>query len=192
MAEDQLALQNKQLNTALEGAIAFQVNNQEDYNYVCSQMLVVKANSKYFETQKKSITDPINAGLKKVREQYKPIEDILDKLEEVYKGKIKVYEQAQKKLETDKLQEAARLFQAGKQEQGLVALNAVPEVAVVKQHGVSTRTVVKFRYTNPTLVPREFCAPVDALIRAQVGAFGMNTKIPGVEVYEDIQVAGRV
>lgn len=192
MPENQLAPEKEQLSKSLLGAEAFEVNTPESHAFACEQLLVVKRNTKHFKEQKETATKPLNAGLKAVRDMFRPIEDILDKMETVLKNKIGSYEQAQKKLETDKLQEAARLFQSGQQEQGLVALNAVPEVAVVKQHGVSTRTVVKFRYTNPTLVPREFCAPVDALIRAQVGAFGMNTKIPGVEVYEDIQVAGRV
>ncbi len=61
--------------------------------------------------------------------------------------------------------------------------------ATPKVSGISYRTVVKFRIVNPDLVPRQYCAPVEAKIRGIVTALGMNANIPGVQTYTERVVA---
>lgn len=189
---NELTIAKQALSTALVGAKAFQIVTAEDHAFACQQLITVKTNAKHFKEQKETATKPLNAGLKAVRDMFRPIETDLEQMETCLKQKIGEYEQRKKQEETAALAKAAALFQTGDHAQGLVALNAVPDVAVVKQQGVSTRTVVKFRILNPELVPREYCAPVEALIRARVGVSGLQTSIPGVEVYEDVMVVGRV
>lgn len=189
---DELATVAKGVNEGLAAAQAFQIVTEQDHAFACQQLILVKTNSKHFLEQKETATKPLNAGLKAVRDMFRPIENALSAMELCLKQKIGKYEQDKKNEEQKTLAEAATLFQTGQQELGIIALNAVPEVAVQKQQGVSTRKVIKFRVVDPNLVPREFCQPVDALIRARVSLSGMGTNIPGVQVYEDIQVTGRI
>jgi hypothetical protein len=179
------------LKAGLTGAQSFEIKTTEDYAFACKQLVQVKTNVKHFKEQKETATKPLNQGIAAVRAMFKPIEDILASMETVLKTKTQNWERTQKANETAQLAKASALFQSGNAAQGMVVLNSVPEVAVVKQQGVSSRTVIKFRILNAALVPREYCEPVEALIRATVGVTGLATKIPGVEVYEDIQTTVR-
>ena len=70
-----------------------------------------------------------------------------------------------------------------------VAPVAIPEPVVVaktvpKVEGVSYRTAWDFEIQIPAMVPREYCDPVDAKIRATVKAFGDAKTIPGVRIFK--------
>lgn len=62
----------------------------------------------------------------------------------------------------------------------------VPEVA-----GISTVTKWTFEITDPNAVPREYCMPDDDKIKSRVDAFGPNTNIPGVRVFQTVIQAAR-
>jgi hypothetical protein len=53
------------------------------------------------------------------------------------------------------------------------------------------RMVWKFRITNPLLVPRAYCSVDETAIRRAVAAGIRNPDMPGVDIYEEEQIAGR-
>jgi len=68
----------------------------------------------------------------------------------------------------------------------------VPEVEEApKASGVVSRTVRKFRIVDVNKIPRKFMVPDEVKIRKVVQALGADADIPGVEVYEENQVAVR-
>lgn len=68
----------------------------------------------------------------------------------------------------------------------------VVESSVPKVAGIATKTVWKFRVSNPDIVPREFLAVNEQAIRSVVLALKDRAKIPGVEVYSTQEIAGTV
>lgn len=60
-----------------------------------------------------------------------------------------------------------------------------------KVEGLSTRTVYKFRITDPAAIPREYLAIDEGKIRKVVQALKADARIPGVEVYAEESMAAR-
>jgi hypothetical protein len=166
----------------------FRIQNAEGHVWACAQLVEVKKQIKAFDEQKKTATQPMNQALKAIRSWFAAVETPLEALEKVLKDKIGVYEREERDKQTKALASASVAFQAGDTQRGLAIMQAMPEAAVEKQAGVSSRTVVKFRIVNHALVPREYCAPVEALIRARVAVDKLGAAIPGVEVYEESEV----
>ena len=189
--QNTLASSGEALAGMIEAFRQFKIETAEHYAWACAQLLAVKTQIKTFEAQKKQATKPMNDALAAVRAWFRPVETPLATIETLLKERIGSYETAERAKQQQAMQTAAQAFQQGQHEQGLVLLQAVPEQAVVKQQGVSARAVVKFRITDPALVPREYCEPVEKLIRARVALSGLATQIPGVEVFEDRQVTVR-
>lgn len=106
-----------------------------------------------------------------------------------------------RRLEAERLEQAIAAEKAGDAElaEELVAAPVyVPDPPVIATRstipqvkGASVSTVVSFEIVDAALLPREFCAPCETVIRAHVKAHGMGTKIPGVRVYEEQRMSNR-
>lgn len=120
-------------------------------------------------------------------------------------------EQERKKAEEEMLRKAIEAEAQGKTEEAEAILAAplpgppkpieVPIVRTVitpppppppKVQGVSTRKVWKWRLVDFSLVPDEYKQLADSVVTAKVRSQKGDTKIPGIEVYEETEVAGRI
>lgn len=188
----QLETEGRELATLLAKFEAVNIQSPEDHAWAAQQMLAVKKQSKDLDTEMKTATKPMNDALNVVRGWFKKVTQPLDQIEAVLKRKIGEYEFAKQQEQQKAVNAAAAAFSQGQGQAGIELLNKVEAATAQKQTGVSVRRVVKFRYTNVNSVPREYCAPVDALVRARVAVDGMKTQIPGVEVFEASVVSGRI
>lgn len=96
--------------------------------------------------------------------------------------------------------EAAALEAAGDREQAAAVveqhlaapLMPPPAPAPLKLEGVVTIEAYDFEIVNKDLIPRKHMVPNEKTIRAEVKAFGADTRIPGVRVFrQDIVRRGR-
>lgn len=113
-------------------------------------------------------------------------------------------EQERLRSEATKKEEEARLVQAQKAESVgdkkmadaiLEAPVFVPPVVLPKEQaptGIQYRDVWRFEIDNYDLVPRDYCTVDEKKIGGVVRALKGETKIPGVRVYSERIVAGRV
>lgn len=110
-------------------------------------------------------------------------------------------QKAAKEAETGNLAAAARLETRAEQsldrsaEMSDTALRApVPVVpsAMPRSSGIGSRKKWAARVVNADLVPRGFCQPDLTKIKKYAEAMGPANPIPGVEIYEDRTVAGRI
>lgn len=68
----------------------------------------------------------------------------------------------------------------------------VLQKTVVKQEGISSRRNWKFRVVNESLIPREYLKVDDIKLGQIVRALKETTRIPGIEVYPEENVAVRL
>ena len=73
--------------------------------------------------------------------------------------------------------------------QPVQAVAAPVQTATPKVAGVTLRKTFAFRITNPSLVPVQYKVIDESKIRGVVRSLGMAANIPGVQVYEDTNVA---
>jgi len=106
--------------------------------------------------------------------------------------------EAKKKAEDERLSAAAELEKAGERDSAQMLMDAPVEVAPVVQPrmdapaGISYRDVWKYRIVNPSLVPDEFWVIEEKRIADRVRSMKGEAQIPGVEVWKERAVAGRV
>lgn len=145
---------------------------------------------------KKKFDDPLAEAEKVVKCKMGRYADDQERKRREEEARIRA-EQA--KLEEERrLQEAIELEKQGEKEQAEEVLAAPAPAPVVvlpsatpKIAGVTMKTVVNFRVIDPAKIPDEYWVLDESKIGGVVRALGMQANIPGVEVYETKQVAGR-
>ena len=103
-------------------------------------------------------------------------------------------EEARRREEDRRVAEAAALEQAGEYDEAVAVLaeaETAPTPVVVlasatpKVQGISYRTVWRFRIIDAKKIPDEYKVPDETKIGAVVRAMKGETRIAGIEVYED-------
>lgn len=103
-----------------------------------------------------------------------------------------------KEEEDRRIEQAQQLEKQGKHEQAAAVIDkpintpAVTMAAPEKVAGEIRKKVWKFEIVDPAIVPREFMVVDEKKVRQAVQLWGEKTKIPGVNVWEDFQIGGRV
>lgn len=136
----------------------------------------------------------------------------LQKIEAAIKGRMLAFDREQERIrreeeerrraEARKLEEEARLAEAVELEQAgeselaervLEAPAFIPPVAVPrsvpKVQGIKYSTTWKYRIVDAAKIPRQYLSVDERKIAGVVRSLGKEASIPGVEVYEDRQIA---
>lgn len=106
--------------------------------------------------------------------------------------------EARKREEDARLQEAAQLEKAGKRELADAVIAAPVIIApivlprVEQPKGISYRTAWRFRIVDQSKIPREYLCVDEQKIGGVVRSLKDATAIPGVEVFSEQVVAGRI
>lgn len=110
-------------------------------------------------------------------------------------------DEARREAERLAIEDAVTLEAEGKQEEAEAVLNnpvpvparyvaPAPVAAQVAQvAGVTAKSVIKFRVIDTALIPRQYLTVDETKIRKVVAALGHEANIPGVETYDDTQIA---
>lgn len=139
----------------------------------------VKARHKALETQRKTITKPLNAATKAVNDLFRAPRSMLEQAEQILKGKIAGYLEAQEQANVEALEAAA---EASTPDEAATALATIEQADAPA--GVSVRHKYRAIVFNPGIVPDQFRMPDEAAIQnftdAAVKLNGKPTPIPGV------------
>jgi hypothetical protein len=209
---------SEQENMALiQQANTFIVKNQQDYDNAAEVCKDIKNRIKTIEEYWKTLKDQAYKAWKDVCEKEKELLKPYQAAETAIKDKMVTFQR--QKMEEERLlreeqerwkkEEADRLLAAaaeaekeGKTEHSDYLVEVAEQTQnmtfqapkVVKTVGTARKVIWKARVINPSLVPVEFAGallrPIDTgtldkLAKASKGSM----KIPGVEFYEDIQIA---
>lgn len=133
---------------------------------------------------KETLTKPLNASLKAIRDKYRPVETELNNHITTLKAKITTYQTQeiakQKQIEAKILNDQRTTTET---KINKLATIDQPEQKVTTDNGkVSFITVKKYRVTDINRVPRAFLIPNDTAIKE---AMKESHPIDGVEYYEE-------
>lgn len=146
---------------SLEKIRALEIQDQTDYELATELAKNAHDNWKRLDKRRTDITKPILASKRSIDALFEPALRILATIREELKTKIGVYTSSQRTAQREAMQEAANQFAAG-----LVPSNPIPEAPQAK--GVSVTEVWDFEITDPDKVPREYCSPDPAKIKAAI------------------------
>jgi len=178
--KEALAYENSANGTLLEIEL-MPWESDADAEFGAQVLREVKANFKSIDERRKEITVPLNAALNSVNGLFRPALDVLSRCEKNLKMKLAGYQERKELANRAALELAAVAPTA---EEAREAVQLVDQSGPPK--GTSVRYVTKFRVVNPELVPREYCSPDPAKIKAAAPG-----TVPGVEWFEEPIVSSR-
>jgi hypothetical protein len=180
-----LAVERAQLDPVLAAWRALDVNTEALRVFANDELVKVKTRIKALETQRTTVTGPLNQVLTTVNGWFRPARESYVALEGVLKDKLWKYDQAVKAEQQRQLQAAAEAYRAGQVEAASTALAAIPDVPVTAGTSIATKRVLVV--VDPDQVPREYCSPDPGKLRAvQTG-----TIVPGCVWQEQANVRVR-
>lgn len=189
----------------------FSVATAEQYTDAGEHLKHVKGAKDRLEKLRKSMTSPLDQAKKAIMDFFRGPSDQLDQAESRIKRAMIAFTDEQDRLrreeqaradekarrEKEALEARARKAeQSGKvekaeelQQQAAAVVAPVVTREPPKVIGTSIREAWKFEITNEMDLPREFLVPDESKIRRIVQAMKGDTKIPGVRVWAEKQLA---
>lgn len=189
----------RQVTTVSNKAGDLLVDSQESLAQATDVLSQIKTAAKGVKAQKELITKPLNESLKAARDLFRPLEDDLATAERCIKDKMLDYTN---EVEAKAAAEAAKL--EARVEKGTMrtdtAMRKMDELETVGSQVQGSKGSVQFRIVrnvkivDPTKIPLKYLTNEKVLdaIRAAVRTDVLNgTKVEGVEIVEEKQVAAR-
>lgn len=167
------------------------VKSPEDYKSAADMLASLKTVGNAIKERKEKITKPLNDALRSARDLFRPLEDSFIAAESTIKTKMLDYKRKADEEARIKEQKIAERVERGtlKPETAERKIEQVTRLNTT-EHGdvgaVQVRKVKKVRIVDPARVPHEFWVIDEVKVRKQALA---GVEIPGVEVYEDEQIA---
>lgn len=211
--DEQLIAFQKRAEVYYNKASLFVIVDNDSYLASAEDLKQIKAQIKAIEDYRKSITDPINEQIKRIKAFFDVPINKLKEAEEVIKGAILKYqkEQERKRLEEQaRLREEAekrrleleqkikKLEEQGKTEkaeeikqQAETIITPVLANDTVKVAGISKMKVWKYRIVDENLIPREYLMPNEKMLTQIAKSTKGALKIPGVEFYCEETIAAK-
>lgn len=160
----QLANEGADVVAACKAVAALPIVDQSDLDALGAGMKEAKGRVSELERQRRALTDPLLVEVEAYREWFRPVEAAYKTLLSAMKDRTaRHFEETAAKQQAAQLA-AGQAFQAGEQAKAFDALAAAPLPA--HTDGVGVRYEWTAEVINPGLVPREFCEPSLALVRA--------------------------
>lgn len=173
---------------------SIQVSDQQSYTNAEFTLKKITKHSNELEKKRKEFAAPFLDASKEIKaladQERSDLEDEKARLKKIMIKWIDIQEAKRKKEE----EAAARLAAAEAEKDPFgdgANVPAEPVTSEPKKFASSKRTVYAFDVVNPNLVPREFCSPDDAKIRAYVNENKDAAKIDGVRISKQTKVQSR-
>lgn len=189
----------RQVTTISNQAGDLDIDSQESLQAATDILSKIKTSAKEVKAKKDEIIKPMNAALKSARDLFRPLEADLATAERTIKDKMLDYSNA---VEAEAAEKAAKLEK--RVEKGTMrtdtAMRKMDEIETVgdsvkgESGSVQFRTVRTIKIVDPAKIPLKYLAneKVLAAISAAVRTDVLNgTKVDGVEIVEEKQVAAR-
>jgi hypothetical protein len=202
LVRDRLAIYTDEIERMLESVEAISVTDEISSQGATELGVKAKKIDTAIERVRKELVQAPNDYIRDVNGFAKSFQAKLQAIQASVRGKLGQYA-AKQELERRKAEEAARKAQAEAQakldaeakaanvEPVQIAAPAIPKAQNVVRSAsggsATQKKVWKFEVTDAAMVPREYLVVNESLVRQHV-ANGVR-EIPGVRIYEDIQIA---
>lgn len=193
-AQDQLTLTEDELDkriTAISGEAAdtiaylrtFEVATQAQYEAAGEQAAKFKALFDTFEGERKELTAPLNAVVKRINDKVKPATTFLDTAIRLLKASMGAFVQREEERQRKELEAAQEMAKAGDVAGAQLALTRALTEAP-KAAGVSVVEEWDFEIVDASKIPAQFMEPNLVAIRAYVKAMKQEGEvIAGVRAF---------
>lgn len=155
---------------------SFAITTHAELEGVTEVLAEVKKRWNALDEREKEITRPLNEGLKKARDLFRPAKDALAEAERQLKALVAGFHARE-------AEHNAKALAAGN-------VAAIAHVSDVR--GTSVRYVTDFEVTDEKMIPRELCTPDPAKIKKYIADLGVTEgELPGLRVFQKPIVSSR-
>lgn len=184
--KNSIAVHKAEADSILKMVEVFEVNNKDDYSSLGDILVDIKTQFKAIEKERKTVTEPLNAIIKKVNGWFKPASKDFEKIEKTIKRKMADYQLSQKQRQNEALAQAV-------EQEDPRFLQKATSLQMEKVQGISSRVIWRFEIVNTDLLPDHLCkrVPDNEAIDKIVQEKRDDTAIPGVRVIKDVQISAR-
>lgn len=189
VTHDLVPVLKEQLPPIIKSAESIEIVDEASKTKATQLLSILNARNDKVVAEKKTITDPANAILKRERARWKPIETMLSQGIDVLRTKLSRYQTEQKRIADEEAEKIAARVAPGrgnlsseKAVEKIAAIATPSKVTVTDAGSVKFRTVPKFEVMDLTLLPIEYHLANETAIRA---AMREGTQLPGVRYYEE-------
>lgn len=195
--EKEIAVLEKEIMPVIKSAMKIEIKSQKDMEKATLSLSQLNTYADSIKKRKEEITKPINAGLKAIREMFKPLETQLDEAIESRRNAMSEYQTEQVRIANEEAEKIANRVGEGKGKfskdtaSRKIGKIEKPEEKVSTVAGsVSFRPEKKFEVMDIIKIAalsddaRKYLLPNEIAIREAMKA---GIEIPGVRYYE-IQV----
>jgi hypothetical protein len=188
--EEALAATEAQASETLAFVASWSIQDQAEMDDAGALLAQCVAKKRELEAELKEITAPMRLAEKRVRDKWKPAIAYLEQSEAAIKGAMRSFEL--QRLQEQK--EAQRLVaESGGQVDAatLVVAHGQNQVQLASQ--VSSRQLRRWRIINESLIPEKYFVRLlnEKAIDAELKLVGGKLAIPGIEVYEDVEIKNK-
>ena len=189
-------------------ASSIEITCDEEEGMAVDSLSEIKSFMKQTEEARKNEVDPFNRLVKRVNDMFRPIGESLENAEKAIKDKVKFYrvekerirqeeerkrqEEYQKKIEAERL----KAEQTGKEQKIVTPPPTILPVAQTTHGSIGSATSKKFWNYEVTDIHALYAARPD-LVKIEVkaretkAACQTNQAIPGLRIFEDMEIAAR-
>jgi len=188
----EIALYKTKITSVQREAEAYTIVSQTDMDHGADLLHVIAGIEKSITQRKEEITRPLMTALASARDLFKPLEVAHAEAKKVIKGKMLEFQiQEEERIAKEQARIAARVEKGTMKGETAIAklenLGEAPLSASGSVGKIQTRTLVKVRVVDESLIPREYLVPDMTKIAEAVLRKGIV--IPGVERYEEKTIA---
>lgn len=179
-----------QVDKADAAADLLTVNSQESYDEAAQILVKVKSVGKLLKDRKELITKPLNEALKSARALFAPFEARQAAAEEVIKRKMLTYRAAVEAENRKREEQLRRREEKGTMRPETIAAKREELQPVARGAKEVVRKIRKMRVVNSARVPAKYLIIDEVALRRDALAIGgLGEVIPGIEVYEEENLA---
>ena len=187
----ELVVLKTRVSTLEKQAESIVIDDQKDYTNAVDLVSKLKEAGSQIKAKKDSIIKPLLEATKQARDLFAPIEKQFANAESIIKTRLLTYKRRIDEEAAAKEVKIAARVESGniKLETGerkMAEIERVDNTTRGKVGQISIRKVKKVRITDESVLPRAYLKPDEVAIRRDALS---GIAIPGVEVYEEEQVA---
>ena len=180
----QLEAKRTELALVSSVAVGLEVRSAEDAAQATDLLRMIKAEAKALEEMRTSVKRPLLEAGRQLDSWFKSLSELLDRAERAIKSAVGTWQVEERNRHTAALAAATEAHAAADHAAVQGALVQASACTTTAPAGTSIREVWTATIVDPAAVPRAWCVPDEARIRAMARACPASSQpepIPGVE-----------
>lgn len=180
--QERLGEEEGEANNILKAIASIVIETQDDLEFAAESLAEIKGKINALETERKSVTQPLNAVVKRVNGWFNKPVQVLKACETHLKKKIAAAHEDVFDRQRAALAEAAEASMEQDEARADRAMARAKEIEFEPVKGLALRHGFDYNIVDFEQIPREYLLVDDVKVKAVIKAHDGKISIPGIEI----------